>query len=104
MDRAEICEATRPRGKRPSPAIWPLPQHMNEAGIMSAVYRALYQEETPTHIRIFSLRRNEKGTLRGLITPFTPMEQLLLYRDTVLRAARKVGSGNVDIQANETWR
>ena len=57
------------------------------ADIMSATARALFQEGVPTHIRIFQLCKNEKGTIAGLSTPFAPVEQLLLYRDTILRAA-----------------
>ena len=73
------------------------------ADIMSAVNRALHQEDVPTHIRMFQLRRNAKGTIAGLSTPFAPIEQLLGARDTVIRAARTVDLSIVDITANETW-
>lgn len=64
----------------------------------------LYQEGVPSHIRIFQLRKNTRGTLAGLSTPFAPVEQLLLYKDTVIRAARTMDPTIVDITANETWR
>lgn len=76
----------------------------HETKLMSAVSMALYQEKVPTHIRIFQLRRNAKGTLVGLSTPFAPIEQLLAHRDTILRAARTVDPAIVDITANETWK
>ena len=65
---------------------------------------ALYQEKVPTHVRIFQLRRNEKGTLAGLSTTNAPVEQLLNYRDTILRAARTVDPAIIDIIKNETWK
>ena len=76
----------------------------HETKLMSAVSMALYQEKVPTHIRIFQLCRNAKGTLAGLSTPFAPIEQLLAYRDTILRAARTVDPAIVDITANKTWK
>ena len=69
---------------------------------MSAVSMALYQEKAPTHIRIFQLRRNDIGTLAGLSTPNAPVEQLLNYGDTILRAARTVDTAIIDIVKNET--
>ena len=74
------------------------------ADIMSAVSRGLYQEGVPSHIRTFQLRKNTRGTLAGLPTPFAPVEQLLLYKDTIIRAARTIDPSIVDITANETWR
>ena len=79
-----------------------VPYHQTR--LMMAVSMALYQEKVPTHIRIFQLRRNEKGTLAGLSTPNTPDEQLLNYRDTILRAARTVDPAIIDIVKNETWK
>ena len=73
------------------------------ADIVSAVNRALHQEDVPAHIWMFQLRRNVKGTFAGLSTSFTPIEQLLGARDTVIRAARTVDLSIVDITANETW-
>ena len=71
---------------------------------MSAVNRVLHQEGVPTHIRMFQLRRNDKGTLAGLSTPFAPIDQLLAHRNTILRAALTVDPTVIDITANETWR
>ena len=71
---------------------------------MSTVPRALYQEGVSRRIRIFSLRRNEKGTITGLATPFALAELLLRYRDAVLSAAREVDNSIVGIQVNEAWR
>ena len=70
---------------------------MNEQEIMSAVSRAMYEEKVPTFTRIFSLHRNDRGTLSGLLTPYTSMELLLLYRDAILRAARMADNGIVGI-------
>ena len=72
--------------------------------MMSVVSMALHQEGISTHIRIFQLRRNDKGTLAGRSTPFALVGQLLHYRDTILRAARTVDPAIVNITANETWK
>ena len=77
-----------------------VPYH--ETSLMSAVSMALYQLKVPTHIRICQLRRNEKGTLAGLPTPNALVDQLLNYRDTILRAARTVNPAIIDIVKNET--
>ena len=74
------------------------------ADVMSAVNRALHQEGAPIYVRMYQLRKNARGTLAGLSTPSAPIEQLLLFRDTVIRAARTVEPAVVDITANETWR
>ena len=79
-----------------------IPYH--ETKLMSAVSMALHQEGVSTHIRIFQLRRNDKGTLAGLSTPFAPIGQLLHYRDIILWAARTVDPAIVNITANETWK
>src|SRR6266576_460067 len=80
------------------------PRNYHEADLISAASRAMYQEGIPTHIRIFSLRRNSRGTLAGLSTPFAPVSQLLAYKDTILRSVRTVDPGIVNITANETWK
>ena len=74
------------------------------ADIMSAVNRALHQEAVPTYIRMFQLRRNNKGTLAGLSTPFAPIDQLLAHRNSILRAALTIDPTVIDITAKETRR
>ena len=81
----------------------PIPKRYAEADLISAVNRTLHQTGVPTHARIFQLRLNAKGTLAGLCTPFAPIEHLLEFRDTIIRAARTVDSGIHNFTANETW-
>ena len=64
----------------------------------------MFQEGISTHIHIFQLWRNARGTLSGLSTPYTPVSQLLVYRDTIIRAVRTVDPGIVNITSNETWK
>ena len=80
--------------------------HYHETVLMSAISRAMFQEGVSTHIQfcIFQLRRNTCGMLSGLSTPYTPVFQLLAYRDTIIQAARTVDPGIINITSNETWK
>jgi gas vesicle protein len=75
----------------------------NQTDVLSEVNRALRREGVPDHIRLVKLRRNENGVLTGLVGDRTNATQFLLYRDTILRAARKADSGVIAVESNETW-
>jgi hypothetical protein len=71
--------------------------------IHSEVNRALRRAGVPDHIRLAKLRRNDNGVLTGLVGDRTNATQFLLYRETILRAARKADSGVIAVESNETW-
>jgi hypothetical protein len=75
----------------------------NEMDIPSEVNRALRRAGVPDHIRLVKLRRNDNGVLTGLVGDRTNATQFLLYRETILRAARKADSGVIAVESNETW-
>jgi hypothetical protein len=75
----------------------------NAMDILSEVNRALRRVGVPDHIRLAKLRRNENGVLTGLVEDRTNATQFLLYRETILRAARKADSGVIAVESNETW-
>jgi hypothetical protein len=71
--------------------------------ILSEVNRALTKAGVPDHIRLDKLRRNEKGVLTGLVRDRTNAEQFLHYNDIILLAARRVDTGVIAVESNETW-
>jgi hypothetical protein len=75
----------------------------NETDVLSEVNRALRRAGVPDHIRLTKLRRNDNGVLTGLVGDRTNATQFLLYRDTILQAARKADSGIIAVESNETW-
>jgi hypothetical protein len=75
----------------------------NEMDVLSEVDRALRREGVPDHIRLAKLRRNDNGVLTGLVGDRTNATQFLLYRETILRAARKADPGVIAVESNETW-
>jgi hypothetical protein len=75
----------------------------NEMDVLSEVNRTLRREGVLDHIRLVKLRRNDNGVLTGLVGDRTNATQFLLYRETILRAARKADSGVVAVESNETW-
>ena len=70
---------------------------ISDVDIMPAVGRALCQERVLAFIWIFQLRRNKKGTFAGLPPPCAPEDQPLAHKDTILRAARTVDRGTVNV-------
>jgi hypothetical protein len=75
----------------------------NDMDIPSEVNRALRRAGVPDHIRLTMVRRNDRGVLTGLVGDRTNATQFLLYRETILRAARKADSGVISVESNETW-
>jgi len=80
----------------------PLPRKMDEE-IASAVNRAPFQQQAPAHVRIMNARRNAKGTITAITHQNATAEMALLYRDIIIKAARSVDKGIIDVEGNEFW-
>jgi len=71
--------------------------------ISSEVNRALFEAKVPYFVRIQGVTKNTRGCLSTITTPATMAEMLIRYREIVIKAARKVDTGIVDIETNELW-
>jgi len=71
--------------------------------ISSEVNRALFEANIPYFVRIQGVTRNTRGCLSTITTPGATAEMLIKYREIVIKAARKVDAGIVDIETNELW-
>jgi len=71
--------------------------------ISSEVNRALFEAKVPHYVRIQGVTKNTRGCLSTITTPGATAEMLIRYREIVIKAARKVDAGIVDIETNELW-
>jgi len=71
--------------------------------ISSEVNRALFEAKVPHFVRIQGVTKNTRGCLSTITTPEATAEMLIRYREIVIKAARKVDAGIVDIETNELW-
>jgi len=71
--------------------------------ISSEVNRALFEAKVPHFVRIQGVTKNTRGCLSTITTPLATAEMLIRYREIVIKAARKVDAGIVDIETNELW-
>ena len=71
--------------------------------ILSEVNTALFEAKVPYCVRIKEVRKNTRGYLTTITTPGATAEMLIRYREIVIKAAKKVDAGFVDIQTNELW-
>jgi len=71
--------------------------------ILSEVNRALFEAKVPHFVRIQGVTKNTRGCLSTITTPAATAEMLIQYREIVIKAARKVDPGIVDIETNELW-
>jgi len=71
--------------------------------ISSEVNRALFEAKVPHFVRIQGVTKNTRGYLSTITTPAATAEILIWYREIVIKAARKVDAGIVDIETNELW-
>ena len=71
--------------------------------ILSEVNRALFEATVPFFVRIQGVTKNTRGCLSTITTPGATAEMLIKYREIVIKAARKVDTGIVDIETNEIW-
>ena len=63
--------------------------------------RALFEAKVPHFVRIQGVTRNTRGCLSTITTPGATAEMLIKYREVVIRAARRVDTGIVDIETSE---
>ena len=68
------------------------------ANITSAINRALHREGI-NDARVDLDRCTDTGRILGIATPTSTLQDLLKYRDTVLRAARAVDNSISDVVA-----
>jgi len=71
--------------------------------ISSEVNRALFEAKVPHFVRIQGVTKNTRGCLSTITTPVATAKMLIRYREIVIKAARKVDAGIVDIETNELW-
>jgi len=71
--------------------------------ISSEVNRALFEAKVPHFVRIQGVTKNTRGCLSTITTPGATAEMLIRYREIVIKAARKVDAGIVDIETVELW-
>ena len=74
-----------------------------ELDISSEVNRALFEGKVSHFVRIQGGTKNTRGCLSTITTPGATAEMLIKYREIVIKAARKVDAGIVDIKTNELW-
>jgi len=71
--------------------------------ISSEVNRALFEAKVPHFVRIQGVTKNTRGSLSTITTPGATTEMLIRYREIVIKVARKVDAGIVDIETSELW-
>jgi len=71
--------------------------------ISSEVNRALVEAKVPHFVRVQGVTKNTRGCLSTITTPAATAEMLIRYREIVIKAARKVDAGMVDIESVELW-
>jgi len=71
--------------------------------ISSKVNRALFEAKVPHFVRIQGVTKNTRGCLSTITTPGATAEMLIRYSEIVIRTARKVDAGIVDIETNQLW-
>jgi len=71
--------------------------------ILLEVNRALFEAKVPYFVRIQGVTKNTRGCLSTITTTGATAEMLIQYREIVIKAARKVDAGIVDIETNELW-
>ena len=80
----------------------PLPNMMDQE-IASAINRAMFYNTAPARIRITNPKRYAKRDITA-ITPQNTLEAMALaYHDDLIKAARIVDKGVIDVEQNESW-
>jgi len=69
--------------------------------ISSEINRALFEAKVPHCVRIQGVTKNTQGCLTEITPAGATAEMLIQYREIVIKAARKVDTGIVDIETNE---
>jgi len=69
--------------------------------ISSEINRAMFEVKVPHFICIQGVTKNTRRCLTAITTPGATAEMLIRHREIVIKAARKVDAGIVDIETNE---
>jgi len=77
---------------------------MMDEEIASPAKRGLFRQQALAHIGIMTARRTAKGTITAIRHQRTMAEMALLYQDNIIKAARSVDNGIIDVEANEPWQ
>ena len=72
--------------------------------ISSAVNRALFEEKIPHFVRIQGIMKNTRVCLSTITTHGATAEMLIKYTEIVIKVARKIDAGNVDIDKMSSGR
>jgi hypothetical protein len=75
----------------------------NDIEIVLAVNRGLYAAGAPHHIRMGTITTNVRGTITALATPEASVVILGVWREAVVKSARRINQGIIDLEKNETW-
>jgi len=71
--------------------------------IVSAVNRALLQQQTRVHVWIMKAKMNDRGAITAIMQQNPTGQMVLLYEDIIVKAARSVENGFIDVEGNESW-
>jgi hypothetical protein len=70
--------------------------------IAPAVNRVLFLQLAPAHVQIMNERRNARGTITAITNQNATAEMVLWNRDIIIKAARSVEKGIIDVEGNES--
>jgi hypothetical protein len=59
--------------------------------------------QAQAHIQMMNARRNVKGIITAITHPNATAEMALLYRDIIIKAARSVDKGIIDVEGHQCW-
>jgi hypothetical protein len=72
--------------------------------IVSAVNRVLHTAGVPHHIRMGKITTNVRGTIMALATPDALADMLVVWGQVVVKAARIINQGIIDLEKNKTLK
>jgi hypothetical protein len=74
-----------------------------DAEIVSEVNRALWARQVPAQIRMMGISTNMRGSITVLERENASAAMLIVFREIIFIAARKVDQCIIDIEKNTTW-
>jgi hypothetical protein len=80
----------------------PLPNKMDQE-IASVINRALFHQQAPAHIKSINARSYANGAITAITHQNAMAEMSMPYRDIIIRAARTVDKGVLDVEENQNW-
>jgi hypothetical protein len=78
--------------------------HRTGEDYQSEINRALLKAGAPHWIRVREVKRNEKGTIRGIATKMCTVDNLKKYEAVVDKAGCMVDRGIIGFGENEAWQ